>query len=145
VGGGLMIVGKSGRRWQGMRMHGLTMEQGKIEDIAKQLGDRKLMGVPDIILRLVVIVATNTKLSQATINIFAHFALNSTATGYIATKTAPEEIAAALGINRATVFRAYAALEEAGHIGWNRTNGFERFQGISWRVWIIVPGAPEDA
>jgi ADP-heptose:LPS heptosyltransferase len=85
-------------------MHGLTMEQGKIEDIAKQLGDRKLMGVPDIILRLVVIVATNTKLSQATINIFAHFALNSTATGYIATKTAPEEIAAALGINRATVF-----------------------------------------
>jgi hypothetical protein len=126
-----------------MRMRGLTMEPGKIEHIAKRLGDRKLMGIPDIILRLVVIVATNTKLSRAAINIFAHFALNSTASGYIATKTDPEEIVATLGINRATVFRAYAALEEAGHIGWNRANGIERSRGVTGRVWIIVPDAAD--
>jgi hypothetical protein len=119
------------------------MKPGKIDDIANRLADGKLAEVPDIILRLVLLAATNTKLSQAAINIFGHFALNATASGYIATKTAPEDVAAALGFNRATVFRAYAALEDAGHIGGNRANGLERSRGVTGRVWIIVPGDRE--
>jgi CRP-like cAMP-binding protein len=121
----------------------IMMEAENIEDIARRLEDRHLAGIPNIILRLLLFVATNRKLSQAAIDIFAHFALNAIGTGYIATGIAPEVIAAKLGINRATVFRAYAALEEAGYIGWNRADARERSVAVTGRVWIIVPGIPD--
>jgi hypothetical protein len=100
---------------------------------------KKLNEVPPEICRLALVVSLDTSLTQAAIHVFAYFSLNATATGYIATSTAPLDVGAALNINRATVFRAYAMLEKAGYITWDRAVGIEKARGIMGRIQIKVP------
>jgi hypothetical protein len=103
--------------------------------------EKKLSEVPPEIARLALKVALDTSLTQAAIHVFAYFALNATGTGYIVASTAPLDVSAALGINRATVFRAYAILEVAGYIVWDRAVGIERARGVTGRLQIRVPQA----
>jgi hypothetical protein len=98
--------------------------------------EKKLNEVPQEIAKLALKASLDTSLTQAAIHVFAYFCLNATLTGYIATSTNPQDVANAVGINRATVFRAYAILEKAKYITWDRASGFEKAQGITGRIQI---------
>jgi DNA-binding transcriptional regulator YhcF (GntR family) len=98
--------------------------------------EKKLDEVPHQIAKLALKASLDTSLTQAAIHIFGYFCLNATATGYIIASTNPQDVADAVGINRATVFRAYAILEKAKYITWVRANGFEKAQGITGRIQI---------
>jgi CRP-like cAMP-binding protein len=109
--------------------------QGRIAEDLVERGKE----VPVAIALLALTVAADTKLPGHAINIFAKWARRSDEHGNIFTSTDPLEVAADLGLSRATVFRAYRALADGGYISWNRARGSERSQGVTGRVRIILP------
>jgi hypothetical protein len=95
--------------------------------------------VPVAIALLALDVAADTKLPGYAINVFARFARKADEHGNIFISTDPIEVAADLGLSRATVFRAYKALSDNGYIFWDRARGSERSQGVTGRIRLVLP------
>jgi hypothetical protein len=62
--------------------------------------------------------------------------IGTTETGRLASE--PEVIAAALGVSKDSVYKAFRRLEACGYLAWDRARGNERAEGVTGRVRILV-------
>lgn len=96
----------------------------------------------------VVKVAEDPEFTAGTIRVAACLARHSDENGAIIADQSGEpitdyrSIASALGLGESTVYKAIAALDEAGYLKWSRARGSERLKGVSGRIHLDFSSAP---
>jgi CRP-like cAMP-binding protein len=100
-------------------------------------------GIPVPVIDRYLEVGIDTRLPAAAIHVFALFVPHTNAAGDVAISVDPEDVATKLGLARATIYRAYRALHDAGYITWTPSpHGDKRQGGVKGTLRILIP-APQ--